>query len=152
VVVTVTVDEGPIFTLEMLEIKARAISDEEVNQLGGEAFKSDVPVNRAVSRPGDDQGDGTADGDRISESRPTTRSMPSMTKTNGRPDVEVDRVRIQKWGGSTSPASMIESEPEIRKLWTLKTGDPYRKGYAEHFLTEVHERRILDFLEKPIPT
>jgi hypothetical protein len=40
----------------------------------------------------------------------------------------------------------IESEPPIRKMWALKLGDPYRKGYAEHFLSQIREQRILDFL------
>ncbi len=48
VVVTVTVDEGPVFKLGKLEIKGAPLPEEEVNQLGGDAFKNDVPVNLSV--------------------------------------------------------------------------------------------------------
>ncbi len=40
----------------------------------------------------------------------------------------------------------IETEPVIRKLFTLKPGDPYRYSYADRFLADVRDRGIFDNL------
>ena len=146
VVVTVTVDEGPIFKLRKLEIKGAPISDEEVNQLGGEAFKSDVPVNLSVV--GQAMIKVMARLTEIGYLKPTYHALNAIHDEDKTADltVEVEPGPEYKMGRLDIAGLDIESEPEIRKLWTLKTGDPYRKGYAEHFLTEVRERRVLDFL------
>ena len=40
----------------------------------------------------------------------------------------------------------IISEPEIRKMWGLKPGKPYNPDYPEHFLARIKEDGVLDGL------
>jgi outer membrane protein assembly factor BamA len=146
VVVTVTVDEGPIYKLGKLVINGAPLPEEEVNQLGGDAFKNDVPVNLSVV--------GTAMVKvlaRLSEigylkaSYHALKIIHDDTKTADL-TIEVEPGAEYKMGRLDIAGLDIESEPPIRKMWALKLGEPYRKGYAEHFLTQIREQRILDFL------
>jgi outer membrane protein assembly factor BamA len=146
VVVTVTVDEGPVYKLGKLVITGAPISDEEVNQLGGDAFKNDVPVNLSVV--GNAMVKILA---RLSElgylkaNYHALKIIHDDTKT-AELTVEVEPGAQYKMGKLDIAGLDIESEPVIRKMWGVKAGDPYRKGYAEHFLVQVREQRILDFL------
>lgn len=146
VVVTVTVDEGPIFKLKRLDIKGAPLPEEEINQLGGEAFKSDVPVNLSVM--GQAMTKIMARLTEIGYLKPTYHALKVIHDEDNTADVtvEVEPGPEYKMGRLDIAGLDIESEPEIRKMWSLKTGDPYRKGYAEHFLAGVRERRVLDFL------
>lgn len=146
VVVTVTVDEGPVFKLKKLDIKGAPISDEEVTQLGGDAFKNDVPVNLGVMGQAMIKIMG-----RLSEIgylKATFHALKAIHDEDKTADVTVivEPGAEFKMGKLDIIGLDIESEPAIRKMWALKTGDPYRKGYAEHFLSQVREQRILDFL------
>jgi outer membrane protein assembly factor BamA len=146
VVVTVTVDEGPIYKLGKLAINGAPLPEEEVNQLGGDAFKNNVPVNLSVV--------GTAMNKilaRLSEIgylKATYHALKAIHDESKTADltVEVEPGAQFKMGRLDIDGLDIESEPAIRKMWALKPGDPYRKGYAEHFLTQIREQRILDFL------
>jgi outer membrane protein assembly factor BamA len=40
----------------------------------------------------------------------------------------------------------IETEPAIRKLWTLKPGQPFNADYPDYFLQRVREDGVLDNL------
>ncbi len=146
VVVTVTVDEGPVYKLGKLAIEGAPLPEEEINQLGGDAFKNDVPVNLSVV------------------ANAMTKILARLAeigylKANYHPlktihdDTKIADITIEvepgpeyKMGRLDIAGLDIESEPVIRKLWNLRTGDPYRKGFAEHFLVQVREQRILDFL------
>ena len=146
VVVTVTVDEGPIFKLKRLEIKGAPLPEEEINQLGGDAFKNDVPVNLSVV--GQAMTKIMARLTEIGYLKPAYHALKTINDEDKTADltVEVEPGPEYKMGRLDIAGLDIESEPEIRKMWALKPGAPYRKGYAEHFLTEVRERRVLDFL------
>jgi outer membrane protein assembly factor BamA len=146
VVVTVTVDEGPVFKLSKLVITGAPLSDEEVNQLGGDAFKNDVPVNLSVVGQAMVKVLGRLA--EIGYLKATYHALKVIHDEDKTADltVEVEPGAEYKMGRLDIAGLDIESEPAIRKMWVLKTGDPYRKGYAERFMTEVRERRILDFL------
>ena len=146
VVVTVTVEEGPIYKLGKLVITGAPIGDEEVNQLGGDAFKNDVPVNlsvvgnamvKVIAR--------LAELGYLKASYHAIKVIHDDTKTADL-TVEVEPGAQYKMGKLDIAGLDIESEPAIRKMWTFKPGDPYRLGYADKFLAEIRERRILDFL------
>jgi outer membrane protein assembly factor BamA len=146
VVVTVTVDEGPVFKLNKLVITGAPLPEEEVNQLGGDAFKNDVPVNLSVV--GQAMVKVLARLAEIGYLKANYHALKAIHDEDKTVDltVEVEPGAEYKMGRLDIIGLDIESEPAIRKMWILKTGDPYRKGYAERFITEVRERRILDFL------
>lgn len=146
VVVTVTVDEGPVYKLGKLAIEGAPLPEEEINQLGGDAFKNDVPVNLSVvgsamikilAR--------LAEIGYLKANYHAIKTIHDDTKTADL-TVEVEPGPEYKMGRLDIAGLDIESEPAIRKMWGLKPGDPYRKGYAEHFLVQVREQRILDYL------
>ncbi len=146
VVVTVTVDEGPVFKLGKLQINGAPLPEEEVNQLGGEAFKSDVLLNLSVV--GQAMTKVLARLAEIGYLKAAYHALKTIHDEEKTVDltVEVEPGPEYKMGRLDIAGLDIESEPAIRKMWALKPGDPYRKGYAERFITEVRERRILDFL------
>ena len=146
VVVTVTVDEGPVYKLGKLTVTGAPLPEDEVNQLGGDAFKNDVPVNlsivgsamnRILTR--------LAEIGYLKANYHALKAIHDDTKTADL-TVEVEPGPEYKMGRLDIAGLDIESEPVIRKMWVIRPGDPYRKGYAEHFLTQVREQRVLDFL------
>ena len=146
VVVTVTVDEGPVYKLGKLVIEGAPLPEEEINQLGGDAFKNDVPVN--LSLVGSAMVKILARLSEIGYLKATYHALKAIHDDTKTADltVEVEPGPEYKMGRLDIAGLDIESEPEIRKMWAVKTGDPYRKGYAEMFLAQVRERRVLDFL------
>jgi outer membrane protein assembly factor BamA len=146
VVVTVTVDEGPIFKLSKLEIKGAPLPEEEINELGGAAFKNDVPVNLSVL--GQAMVKVMARLAEIGYLKASYHALKTIHDEEKTADVtvEVEPGAEYKMGRLDIAGLDIESEPAIRKMWALKPGDPYRTGYAEHFLDQVRQQRILDFL------
>jgi outer membrane protein assembly factor BamA len=48
----------------------------------------------------------------------------------------------------------IQTEPYIRKLWTLAEGKPFNAEYPDFFLKEIREKQLMDDLgeTKSIPT
>lgn len=146
VIVTVTVDEGPVFKLNKLRIEGVPLPEEEVNELGGAAFKNDVPVNLSVM--GQAMVKILARLSEIGYLKATYHALKEIHDEQKTADitVTVEPGPEYKMGRLDIAGLDIESEPAIRKMWALKPGTPYRKGYAEHFLTQIREQRVLDFL------
>jgi outer membrane protein assembly factor BamA len=146
VVVTVTVDEGPVYKLKKLTVEGAPLPEEEVNQLAGDAFKNDVPVNLSVMGQAMIKILGRMS--EIGYLKATYHALKTIHDEDKTADVTVivEPGEEYKMGRLDIEGLDIESEPPIRKMWALKLGEPYRKGYAEHFLSQIREQRILDFL------
>ena len=146
VVVTVTVDEGPVYKLKKLEVQGAPLPEEEINQLAGDAFKNDVPVNLSVMGQAMIKIMGRLA--EIGYLKATYHALKTIHDEDKTADVTivVEPGAEYKMGKLDIIGLDIESEPAIRKMWALKTGSPYRKGYAEKFLANVREQRVLDFL------
>ena len=146
VVVTVQVDEGPVFKMKRLEIVGAPIPEEEVNSIGGDFFKTDVPAN--LSNVGIGIQKVLARLTQIGYLRATYKAGRQIDDATTTADitVEVEPGAEYKMGRLTIQGLDIETEPAVRKLWVLKPGDPFRKGYPEFFLSEVRKRGVLDFL------
>jgi outer membrane protein insertion porin family len=61
-------------------------------------------------------------------------------------NVAVTQGRQYKMGKLTIKGLDITSEPEIRKMWGMREGNPFRDQYAEKFLVRVKEDGVLDNL------
>lgn len=144
VVVTVHVDEGEPYTLAKVEINGLPMPKEEADELG--AWGIDKTVNFS------DIGRGI---EKIQERARENGYMKIAYKAQRRLDDEKKTVDIiinfepgpqYKFGRLIIQGLDIESEPVIRKMFTMKPGDPFRKSYADRFLSEVRARGVFDNL------
>ncbi len=146
VVVTVEVDEGPVFKLEKIEVRGTPFSDEEIQELGqfpvgGTAAMSEIGkgLERVLGRLRE-QGHMKASykaGRRLWEHRQAVELF-----------VDVDPGPVYRMGRLQIQGLDLESEPAIRRLWAIKPGDPYRGGYAESFVQRLREMDLFDFLSE----
>ncbi|QOY85298.1 POTRA domain-containing protein [Paludibaculum fermentans] len=144
VVVTVQVDEGPVYKLDKIEVRGAPISPEEVQNLA--QFKTGETVSYSVIGAGMQ---------RILDEVKQTGYMRATYKADRALNDEKKTVDIfinvdpgpeYKFGRLMIKGLDIETEPVLRKLWILKPGDPFRSKYPDAFLERVRERGIFDNL------
>ncbi len=146
VVVTVEVDEGPVFRLEKIHVRGTPFSEEEIQEIGqfkagGTAGMSEIGkgVLRVLDRL-KEKGHMKASykaARRLWEDR---QAVELFVDVDPGPVYTMGRLRIQGLD--------LESEPVIRKLWAIKPGEPYRGGYAAAFVQRVREMDLFDFLSE----
>ncbi|MFZ5928122.1 MAG: hypothetical protein ACOYX1_11805 [Acidobacteriota bacterium] len=149
VVVTVEVDEGPVFKLEKIQVRGTPFSDEEIQEAGqfrtGEtAAMSEIGkgILRVI--------------DRLKEKGHMKASYKAARRLwEDRQAVElfvdIDPGPVYTMGRLQLKGLDLESEPAIRKLWAIKPGEPYRGGYAAAFAQRIREMDLFDFLSEIKP-
>lgn len=144
VLVTVTVEEGPVYKLGKVQVTGAPMSDEEVQNLG--VFKAGETISYSEIGKGMQ---------RILDSIKETGYMRATYKAQRELDEEkkvanvfiaVDPGPRYRFGRLTIKGLDIESEPVIRKLWTMKPGDPFKASYPDFFLDRVRDRGVFDNL------
>lgn len=146
VVVTVEVDEGPVFKLEKIEVRGTPFSGEEIQEIG--QFRLGEPagmseIGKGILRVLDrlkEKGHmkaGYKAARRLWEDRQAVELY-----------VDVDPGPVYAMGRLQIKGLDLESEPVIRKLWGIKPGEPYRGGYAEAFVQRIREMDLFDFLSE----
>lgn len=144
VVVTVEVDEGPVFRLERIQVRGTPFSDDEIQEIGrfrtGEtAAMSDI--GKGILRILD----------RLKENGHMKASYKVVRRLwEDRAAVElfvdVDPGPVYTMGRLLIKGLDLISEPAIRKLWTIQPGRPYQGGYAALFAQRIREMDLFDFL------
>jgi hypothetical protein len=146
VVVTVEVDEGPVYKLEKIEVRGTPLSEDEIQEAGqfkpGEtAAMSEIGqgVERIL--------------DRLREKGHMKASYKAVRRLHDDRQavelfVDVDPGPVYTMGRLLIKGLDIESEPAIRKLWAIRPGEPYRGGYAESFVQRIREMDLFDFLSE----
>lgn len=144
VVVTVEVDEGPVFKLEKIEVRGTPMSEEEIQEIGqfriGEtAGMSDI--GKGILRILD----------RLKEKghmKPSYKATRRLWEDRQAVElfVDVDPGPVYSMGRLEIRGLDVVSEPVIRKLWTIKPGEPYQGGYAALFAQRTREMDLFDFL------
>lgn len=146
VVVTVEVDEGPVFKLEKIQVRGAPLSDEEIQEIGqfkiGETAEMSE-IGKGVLRVLD----------RLKEKGHMKASYKAARRLwEDRQAVElvvdVDPGPVYTMGRLQIKGLDLESEPVIRKLWAIKPGEPYRGGYAAAFVQRIREMDLFDFLSE----
>lgn len=146
VVVTVEVDEGPVFKLERIEVRGTPFSDEEIQEIG------QFPVGGVAGMS--DIGKGML---RVLEQLKEKGHMKASYKASRRiwEDrqavelfVDVDPGPVYTMGRLQIKGLDLESEPAIRRLWAIRPGAPYRGGYAAAFVQRIREMDLFDFLSE----
>lgn len=143
-VVTVTVEEGPVYQLGDVAIAGAGPAETEL-------------VRAANFKPGD-VANMKAIGEGLDRMRQTLKSQGYMkadaTLERKLDDakkvlnlvVNVDSGPQYTFGKLLVQGLDIESEPVIRKMWTLKEGKPFNPEYPGRFLESVRERGMFDNL------
>ena len=146
VAVIVTVDEGPVYKLNRLDIVGAPMREEEVNSLGGDSFRAGVTAN--LSEIGRGMAKVIVRAKELGYLKATYHATKQLNEEEKTVDfrVEVEPGPQYKMGRLDIDGLDMEAEPVIRKMWTMKPGEPYRWGYPEVFLAQVRQRRVLDFL------
>ena len=146
VAVTVTVDEGPLYKLNRLDIVGAPMREEEVNALGGDSFKSGGTAN--LSEIGRGMAKVIEKVKELGYLKATYHATKRIDEEAKTADirVEVEPGALYKMGRLDIDGLDFESEPVIRKMWAMKPGDAYRTGYPEMFLAQVKKRGVLDYL------
>jgi outer membrane protein insertion porin family len=143
-VVTVKVDEGASYTLGAVQVTGTTLPPEELHKLiklkAGSPFNIDTiqalraAVEQRMKRVGHMHVTSRIDrqiDDQAKKVNVTLRVEPGPRYT---------------FGTLTIEGLDILTEPAIRKMWSMKEGQPYNAEYPQHFLDGVREDGVLDNL------
>lgn len=144
VLVTVRVNEGPVYKLGKLTVRGAKVPDPEV--LKGADIHGDVArfdeirkaaerVARSFSRNG--YLDVKTELDRQLDER--AKSVDVAIRVSTGPQFTFGKLEIEGLD--------LTTEPAIRKLWGLKPGKPFDSEYPDHFLTRLREDGVLENLK-----
>lgn len=144
VLVTVQVEEGPVYKLDKVEVRGAPMSAEEIQNLA--QFKRGETVSYSEIGAGMKR-----ILDQIKETgymRATYKAERALNEEKKTADIfiNVDPGPQYTFGRLTVKGLDIETEPVLRKLWILKLGDPFRASYPDAFLNGVRDRGIFDNL------
>jgi outer membrane protein insertion porin family len=142
--VTVDVDEGPKYTLSRVALGGELKEDPGLLKAGN--FRLNETVNMkevetgvanmelALKQKGylkiDSEVERTMDDEK--------QTVSLLVKMDPGPQYKMNNLTIQGLD--------IQSEPVIRKLWTLKEGEVFDYTYPDYFLDQIRERAIFDNL------
>ena len=144
VLATVQVDEGPAIKLKSIEVRGTPLSPDEIQNLG--LFKEGETVSYS------EIGKGMI---RIMDELKSTGYMTATYKSEQKLDETNSTVELlidvspgpqYTFGRLLIKGLDLESEPVVRKLWSLKTGEPYKSNYPNYFLNQLRERDLFDNL------
>jgi outer membrane protein insertion porin family len=143
--VKVTVDEGEVFNLGAIASQVPLIPAKKVLKLA--ALKSgDIADFDAVAKAIDAIQKELRREGYIRSHTETTRTLHEKEKT-----VDIaftSALGTQFHMGKLKVAGLdVVTEPAIRKLWSLKEGDPYNADYPQYFLDRVKEEGWFDNLQ-----
>ena len=147
VAVIVTVDEGPSYSLGDVKITGVAPADQLEMEQAADVRSKDIA----------DLGEVKAGLERVLtkyRSRGYLRASGKMARVV---DDEARKVSVTLTVDPGARFSMgkleilgldVNSEPEIRKMWTLKAGEPFKPEYPDAFLDDIRKQQIFDNLGK----
>jgi outer membrane protein insertion porin family len=143
--VIVTVDEGPCYSLGDVEIAGIPPSDGLEMAQAANLQPKDVA----------DMDEVKAALDRVLAKYRSRGFLRASGKMDRRVDDQARKVSVTLHIDPGARYAMGEleiigldssSEPEIRKMWKLKTGDPFNAEYPDVFLAEIRKQQVFDNL------
>jgi outer membrane protein insertion porin family len=143
-VVTVEVDEGPVYELASVKVTGEGVPEEELLDAGRFKLEEDFSleqVERSLERIRDVM---RRNGYLKAQTR-TERSLDEQARAVHL-TVDVDKGPIYQMGRLKIEGLDILGEAAVKKSWTLKTGDPFRADYPEFFIEEIKRRNMFDDL------
>jgi outer membrane protein assembly factor BamA len=144
VVVTIHVEEGEPYTLGKVELSGLPINKADADDIG--AWGIDKQVNFSEIGRGIEKIRDRCREDGYMKIAYKARRVLNDDKKTVDIFVDFDPGPQYKLGRLLIQGLDLETEPVIRKLFTMKPGDPYRQSYADRFLAEIRDRGIFDNL------
>ena len=145
IVVAVVVDPGPVYKLGKVKFRGSDLSSEELVKLAslksGQAANFDQvkaaqeKVAQALRRSGYLQAASEVERD-VND---TDHTVNITFQINPGPQFTLARLDIVGLD--------IETEPVIRKMWTIMPGNPFNPEYPDHFLNRVKDGGVFDYLK-----
>jgi outer membrane protein insertion porin family len=146
VAVTVDVKEGAIYKLVDVQLKGELAENKELLKIGG--FETGDIANFDKIRAGIDAIGKALRKRGYLEGKTTTDRQIDDEKKTLTLIVNVDPGPQFTMGKLTIEGLDLETEPHIRKLWSLKRGQPFNADYPDYFLSRLAEDQVLDKLGK----
>ena len=146
--VRVTVDDGPVFKLGQVSVRGPGAGDskrllrmaniqtsDSAHSINGDEITTGVDKIREVLR-----GEGHLDA-KVSVDRAIHDAAETVDVA-----FNVDPGPVYTFGKLTVDGLGLDGEAAIRKMWTVKPGDPYPANYAKNFVDEVKKQGLFDNL------
>lgn len=143
-VVTVKVEEGPAYSLGDVAISGSAMPAEALRKAAELKSGQTFNINQIQAAIG-----------RMEKFLRRNGFMKAATRTDRRYDDAAKKVHLAftledgpryTFGRLEIQGLDIIAEPAIRRMWTMKPGEPYNADYPERFLSAVREEGVLDDL------
>lgn len=144
VIVTVHVEEGEPYTLSKVELNGLPMNQADADELGAWGVEKQVNFSD-IGRGIEKIRDRAREDGYMKIAYKARRILDDEKKTVGIV-IDFDPGPQYKLGRLLIQGLDLETEPVVRKLFTMKPGDPYRKSYADRFLNEIRNRGIFDNL------
>lgn len=144
VIVTAEVTEGPVFTLEDVEINGLPMDRDRIESLA--EFKRGEPVSYSQMALTMEKLFKELKNSGYIKPTYKARRQLNAEESTVKLFVDADPGPQYRMGRLTVRGLDVIGEPVIRKMWTLQPGDPYREEYPDFFLNTVKERGVFDFL------
>jgi len=146
VAVRVTVSEGPVYKLGYVTVQGAPVDPKAFSKISG--FKRGEVFNLTAVEEGREQvmrlvrraGYMNAKSEWLRKIDDAARTVDLTLNVDPGPQFS--------FGHLTIVGLDIVTEPEIRRLWALKAGQPFNADYPDYFLQRIREDGILDNLGK----
>ena len=143
--VTVTIDEGSLYKLDRVAVfgkspaeSARILRTAKLPQMTVANFDDVIQAAARVQDSMRHQG--------FLDARVTTDKKRDDVKKTVEFFLVVEAGPVYKFGKLTVNGLGLDGEAAIRKLWSVKPGEPFPYGYGDYFLSKVKEEGFFDNL------
>jgi outer membrane protein insertion porin family len=144
VLVTVTVEEGPVYRLGDLRVLGEGLPERELLKQAG-LEKGDLANMKTVASGMERIRDWLRDqGHVMAVATPERRYQDAEERVDL--TIAVDPGPRYTFGKLNLVGLDIHSEPVIRKMWAIREGEPYRPAYADLFLKRIQEEQVFENL------
>ena len=143
--VTVTVDEGEVYSLGQVRIAGNPPLDPDSLLRSGDFKKGDIANFDSVGEGLERIRVALTHAGYLNAKTSTSRAIDDAKKTVD-VTVTVDAGEVYKMGKLEIQGLDLNAEAEMRKIWTLKEDGPFNPDYADFFLKRVREDGMFDNL------
>jgi outer membrane protein insertion porin family len=145
-VVNVEVNEGPTYKLGAVNIIGQRAGDQALLKEGG--FKIDDVANFAEIKEGVDRIDAMLRNAGYMRVQTDAERKIDDKKHTVDLNIKIEPGPQFQFGILTIDGLDIETEPQVRKMWALKSGQPYKADYPYYFLRRIEGDGVFENLGK----
>jgi len=144
--VTVEVEEGPPFDLGAVTVQPTVIDSDALLKAG--RFKPGEPADFEAINAGIERMRTMVRRQGYLQAKAATERKINEAKKTVDVHVRIDPGERYTFGKLTVQGLDIQTEPVIRRIWTMKPGQPFNPEYPDFFLERVRQDGLFDNLGK----